>query len=241
MAEVRRLADAAAVASAAVDLIRDTIVDALAERGRASVVLTGGGVGNRSVKEWAAGLDDLPTDLADVHLWWGDERFVAPGDAERNDAALLDAVPGIAEIPSVHRMAAVGEAADAETAAAAYAAELDAFAPPGESLFDLLLLGMGPDGHVASLFPHHPGLADRSSSVVAVHDSPKPPPTRLSLSIDTLNRARQVWFLVAGPDKADAVAKAFAGAGYDDIPATGVHGLDSTGWLVDEAAGASLP
>ena len=82
---------------------------------------------------------------------------------------------------------------------------------------------------------------DRSSSVVVVHDSPKPPPTRLSMSIDTLNRARQVWFLVAGTDKAEAVAKAFGGASYADIPATGVHGLESTGWLLDEAAGASLP
>ena len=74
-----------------------------------------------------------------------------------------------------------------------------------------------------------------------MHDSPEPPPSRLSMSIDTLNRARQVWFLVAGADKADAVARAFGGAGYSDIPATGVHGLEITGWLLDEAAGASLP
>ncbi len=241
MTEVRRLADAAAVASAAADLIRATITAAKEERGRASVVLTGGGVGTRSVQEWAAGLGDPAEDLADVHLWWGDERFVPGSDPERNDAALLDALPGAGEIPSVHRMAALDDAADADAGAAAYAAELDAFAAAGEPLFDLLLLGVGPDGHVASLFPHHPGLADRSSSVVVVRDSPKPPPTRLSMSIDTLNRARQVWFLVAGADKAEAVASAFGGAGYSDLPATGVQGLEITGWLLDEAAGASLP
>ena len=241
MSEVRRLADAAAVASAAADLIRATITAAKSERGRASVVLTGGGVGTRSVNEWAAGLDDPVQDLADVHLWWGDERYVPAGDPERNDAALLDAVAGAAEFPNIHRMSAEGEAADADASAAGYAAELDAFAAPGEPLFDLLLLGVGPDGHVASLFPQHPGLADRSASVVVVHNSPKPPPTRLSMSIDTLNRARQVFFLVAGADKAAAVGKAFGGASYTDIPATGVTGLESTGWLLDEAAGASLP
>jgi 6-phosphogluconolactonase len=205
------------------------------------VVLTGGGVGTRSVNDWAAGLGHALKDLDAVHVWWGDERFVPAGDSERNDAALLAAVPAVAEIPSIHRMGASDEAADADSAAAAYAHELDAFAAPGEPLFDLLLLGVGPDGHVASLFPHHPVLDDRSASAVVVHDSPKPPPTRLSMSIDTLNRARQVWFLVAGSDKADAVARAFGGATYTDIPATGVHGLESTGWLLDEAAGASLP
>ena len=241
MTEVRRLADAAAVASAAADLIRTTITSARKERGRASVVLTGGGVGTRSVKEWAAGLGDPAEDLVDVHLWWGDERFVPGGDPERNDAALLGALPGVGEIPTIHRMAALDDTADADAGAAAYASELDAFAAAGEPLFDLLLLGVGPDGHVASLFPHHPGLTDRSSRVVVVHDSPKPPPTRLSMSIDTLNRSRQVWFLVAGADKSEAVASAFGGAGYSDIPATGVQGLEITGWLLDEAAGASLP
>ena len=241
MTEVRRLADAAAVASAAADLIRTTIAAAKAERGRASVVLTGGGVGTRSVKDWAAGLADPAKDLADVHVWWGDERFVPASDPERNDAALLETVSGATEIPSIHRMAAQDEVADADAGAATYAAELDVFAAAGEPLFDLLLLGVGPDGHVASLFPHHPGLEDRSSSVAVVHDSPKPPPIRLSMSIDTLNRARQVWFLVAGTDKAEAVASAFGGASYSDIPATGVQGLENTGWLLDEAAGASLP
>jgi 6-phosphogluconolactonase len=239
--EVRRLADAAGVASAAAHLIRTTITAAKAERGRASVVLTGGGVGTRSVTDWAAGLRAPAEDLVDVHLWWGDERFVPADDPERNDKALLDALPAAAQNPTVHRMGAEGDTADAEAAASAYARELDAFAAPGEPLFDLLLLGVGPDGHVASLFPHHPALAERSASVVVVPDSPKPPPTRLSMSIDTLNRARQVWFLVAGADKADAVARAFGGASYADIPATGVHGLESTGWLLDEAAGASLP
>ena len=102
---------------------------------------------------------------------------------------------------------------------------------------DVLLLGVGPDGHVASLFPHHPSFEEgqrAGRSVIAVHDSPKPPPTRLSLTLPVIQAAEQVWCVVSGEDKADAVAEALAGPG--DLPASRATGAQRTLWLVDEAA-----
>jgi 6-phosphogluconolactonase len=105
----------------------------------------------------------------------------------------------------------------------------------------VVVLGVGPDGHVASLFPHHPAQRIDDTIAIAVHDSPKPPPDRVSLTFSCLNRAREVWFLVAGDDKADAVRTATAG-GADrwDVPASGVRGRVATRWLVDVAAAGHL-
>jgi 6-phosphogluconolactonase len=103
------------------------------------------------------------------------------------------------------------------------------------------MLGVGPDGHVASLFPEHPALHDVERSSVAVHGAPKPPPTRISLTFPALNRAHEVWFVVAGDDKAKAVRLALSGAGHLQIPAAGVKGLNRTLWLLDEAAAADIP
>jgi len=103
------------------------------------------------------------------------------------------------------------------------------------------LLGIGPDGHCASLFPNHPALAEVASSVVAVYDSPKPPPTRLSFTFRTLDSANEVWFIAAGEGKADAVALAWSGAGRIQAPSAGPRGHYRTLWLVDEAAAAKLP
>ena len=120
------------------------------------------------------------------------------------------------------------------------AAELlmDRYCGPGDDLrVDVLLLGVGPDGHVASLFPHHPSFEEgqrAGRSVIAVHDSPKPPPTRLSLTLPVIQAAEQVWCVVSGEDKADAVAEALAGPG--DLPASRATGAQRTLWLIDEAA-----
>jgi 6-phosphogluconolactonase len=133
----------------------------------------------------------------------------------------------------VHPMAAdTGQGAQA--AAAAYAAELEA---AGSPTFDVLMLGVGPDGHVASLFPGYPQLEVTDAAAVAVHDSPKPPPTRLTLTLPVLARAREIWFVVSGEDKADAVAKALA---EDDIPAARPKGENRTLWLLDEASAAKV-
>ena len=104
----------------------------------------------------------------------------------------------------------------------------------------MLLLGVGPDGHVASLFPEQPALYD-DRAVVAVHGAPKPPPTRVSLTLPTIALADEVWLVVAGADKAPAVRMALGGAGEVQIPAAGARGRRATRWLLDRAAAAEIP
>ncbi len=121
-----------------------------------------------------------------------------------------------------------------DAAAEAYAREL------GSTVFDVCLLGMGPDGHVASLFPEHPS-SYAEGDVIAVRSSPKPPPERISLTLPVINRSREVWFLVSGSDKAAAAKMALLGAGPVQVPAAGVAGAERTLWLMDRAAAAELP
>jgi 6-phosphogluconolactonase len=106
--------------------------------------------------------------------------------------------------------------------------------------FDVLLLGVGPDGHVASLFPESPALYDERS-VIPVRGAPKPPPTRLSLSLSAINAAREVWLIAAGEEKATAARLALSGAGPTAVPAAGVRGRARTLWLLDRAAATRLP
>lgn len=205
--------------------------------------LTGGSIAERVHREIArhhsGEVEDVRAiDWSRVTLWWGDERFVAADSPDRNAvqarAAFLDEVGAT----QVHEVPAAGEAPDAEAAAAAYAETLREH---GSGEFDILMLGVGPDGHIASLFPHHPALDVDDGPTVAVHDSPKPPPDRVSLTLPALNRARSVWFLVSGADKADAVARALAPDGaLTDTPARGVEGNVETIWFLDAAAASRL-
>ena len=134
----------------------------------------------------------------------------------------------------VHEMPASDGGLDLDQAADAYAREL------GEVSFDICLLGMGPDGHVASIFPEHPSsYAD--GNVIAVRSSPKPPPERISLTLPVINRSQEVWFVVSGADKAAAAKMALLGAGPVQVPAAGVSGIERTLWLMDRDAAAQLP
>jgi 6-phosphogluconolactonase len=99
---------------------------------------------------------------------------------------------------------------------------------------------MGPDGHVASIFPEHPS-SYASGDVIPVRSSPKPPPERISLTLPVINRSREVWFIVSGGDKAAAAAMALLGTGPVQVPAAGVSGVERTLWLIDRAAAADLP
>ena len=120
---------------------------------------------------------------------------------------------------------------DADASAATYAKEL------GDTVFDLCLLGMGPDGHVASIFPDHPSFErDTSFKVIGVTDSPKPPPERISLTIPVINQSAEVWLIVSGAEKADAAARAIDGD--ENLPAGAVHGRLRTVWFLDEDAAA---
>ncbi len=234
----------AVVAEFAERLLR-RLCAAQAARGTASLVLAGGGValaGLRAVSTHPH-LEDV--DWARVDLWWSDERFVPADDPERNALqarqALLDALP--LDPARVHPMGASdGPDSSADDAAARYARELAQAAGTGTELpwFDVLLLGMGPEGHTASLFPDAPAVHD-DRVVVAVLDCPKPPPTRLSLGLSAFRHAREVWFLVSGAAKAEAVAAALGGADPVRVPAAGPRGRDVTLWLLDVAAASALP
>ncbi|WP_029069663.1 6-phosphogluconolactonase [Jonesia quinghaiensis] len=209
---------------------------------RVDIVLTGGTVGIATLAEMSSSPLRMGVDWTVVHVWWGDERFVASDSPDRNEGQATEALLSQLPIPpgNIHRMASAKGDTTAETGAVAYANELSQ-AVPGEvtPFFDVLLLGMGPDGHVASLFPEHP-TALTSGVVVAVHDSPKPPPTRISLTFDTINRARQVWVVAAGEEKAPAVARALARVDPVATPASAVRGTEKTLWLVDASAAADI-
>ncbi|WP_424214362.1 6-phosphogluconolactonase [Streptomyces sp. BI20] len=225
------------------------IVDAQAARGSASVVLTGGRNGNALLKALGTAPARDAVDWTRLDLWWGDERFVPAADPERNHTqareALLDAVP--LDPARVHVMPASDgpQGDDADAGAAAYAAELARAAAPedrgGVPAFDVLMLGVGPDTHVASLFPEHPATRETERTVVGVHGAPKPPPTRISLTLPAINSAREVWLLAAGEDKAGAVALALGGGGGTQVPAAAVRGRARTLWLLDRSAAAKLP
>ncbi len=132
-----------------------------------------------------------------------------------------------------------------EAAAEGYAAELARAAGPGDHggvpAFDVLMLGVGPDTHVASLFPELPAVRETSRTVVGVHGAPKPPPVRVSLTLPAIRAAREVWLLAAGEDKAGAVKIALSGAGEIQAPAAGAYGTARTLWLLDEPAASQLP
>ncbi len=223
----------------------DTIHAAVAARGRALIVLTGGGNGIGLLQ--SLGSEGRHIDWSTVHLFWGDERYVSEDDDERNDkqarAALLDHI----DIPSshVHAMpASDGEFGnDLAAAALAYEQLLAANADPGQPVpnFDVHLLGMGPEGHINSLFPDSPAVLETTRMVVAVEDSPKPPPQRITLTLPAVQRSREVWLMVSGSAKADAVASAIGGAPPVSVPAAGAIGLETTLWLLDEEAAAKLP
>ncbi|HEX6337048.1 MAG TPA: 6-phosphogluconolactonase [Jiangellaceae bacterium] len=222
------------------------LVDVQAARGVASLVLTGGRVAAATLSAIADSPARAAIDWAKLDIWWGDERFLPSGDPERNETqarkALLDHVP--VDPARVHPMPAADSGLEPEAAAEKYAAELARASHPEHygavPMFDVLLLGVGPDAHVASLFPEEPALYEERS-VVAVRGAPKPPPTRISLTLPTIRSAVEVWLVVSGEDKAGAVRLALSGAGEVQVPAAGARGRQRTLWLLDRAAAAQLP
>ncbi|KUF14260.1 6-phosphogluconolactonase [Streptomyces silvensis] len=235
------------MAQAAAARLITRIVDAQSARGSASVVLTGGRNGNGLLAALSAAPARDAVDWSRLDLWWGDERFLPDGDPERNHTqareALLDSVP--LDPARVHPMPASDGLYEADAAAESYAAELAAAAGPEDHgpvpTFDVLMLGVGPDTHVASLFPESPAVRETERTVVGVHGAPKPPPTRVSLTLPAIRSAREVWLLAAGEDKAKAAAIALSGAGEVQAPAAGAYGRARTLWLLDAAAASQLP
>jgi 6-phosphogluconolactonase len=234
---IHRSAEELAAAAGARLITR--LVDLQADGVIPAVALTGGGVGTATLGAIAASPASDAVNWRAVEIFWGDERFVAGDSDDRNEkqarGALLDHID--VNPDRVHAIAPLdGEFGDdPDAAAAAYATLLAGRAP-----LDIVLLGMGGEGHVASVFPHAPAL-HADAPVVAVRDCPKPPPTRVSLTLPTIRTAAEVWLLVAGAAKAEAVGRAFGGAAEEELPAAGARGTARTLWMLDRAAAAHLP
>lgn len=240
--------DASLLARAAAARLVTRLVDVQQARGSASVVLTGGGVGTALLRELCTSPARDAVDWQRLDVWWGDERFLPAGHPDRNEAqaraALLDHVP--VDPDRVHPMAASDgpDGNDPEAAASRYADELARAARPDDHAdvpsFDVLMLGVGPEGHVASIFPDSPAAHD-DRAVVAVRGCPKPPPIRISLTFGSINAAREVWLLAAGAAKASAIGMALSASGRVQVPAAGVDGRARTLWLLDTEAASRLP
>jgi 6-phosphogluconolactonase len=240
------LPDPDALATVAAERLVTHLVEAQAERGTASVVLTGGGVGIATLAALRSSPNRAAVDWSRLQVWWGDERYVERSSPDRNELqareALLDHVD--VDPALVHPMGALDgpDGVDVDAAAARYADELAAAAPHGVGvpLFDVVLLGMGPEGHTASIFPESPAAYD-DRAALGVHGCPKSPPTRITLGFSALTSARAVWVLAAGTEKSQAVALALAGAGRVQLPVAGAVGRQQTLWLLDETAASDLP
>jgi 6-phosphogluconolactonase len=230
--------DAAALATAVAGELLSRLVGLQAARRVPAIALTGGTIADAIHAEIARLTPGSEVDWSRVEIWWGDERYVEPSSPDRNAgqarAALLDLVP--VDPARVHEMPDSRFGA-LEDAAVAYSDEVRS---QGSGEFDIVMLGIGPDGHIASLFPGSPQLDVDDRIAVAVTGSPKPPPERISLTFAALNRAASVWFLVSGDGKADAVAAALGGADRHEIPAAGVTGNEETIWFLDHDAASKL-
>jgi len=228
--------DADALATAVAGELLSRLADAQAAGGLPQIALAGGTIADRVHREIARLSPGSEVDWTRVRIWWGDERFVAPDSPDRNSgsarAAFLDAVGAT----QVHEMPSTADADSVHDGAAAYA---DTLRRAGSGEFEITMLGVGPDGHIASLFPGFPQL-DADGIAVGVTDSPKPPPERISLTFPALRRSRSVWFLVSGAGKAAAVAAALGGADPHDTPAAGVRGREETVWFLDREAATQL-
>jgi len=223
----------AEVAALVAERFLTRIAAAQAEGREPHVALTGGTVARLVHRQIALRASEHPVDWARVVFWFGDERFVEAASPDRNvhqaREDFLDDV-GATEVREVPSTETAGSVAAAATS---YGERLRA---EGAGEFDLVMLGMGPDGHVASLFPGYPQLDVDDAIAVAVSDSPKPPPERVSLTFAALNRSKAVWFLVTGAEKAAATQRAWAFEGsIRETPARGITGPSVT-WFVDEAA-----
>lgn len=218
-------ADAQELAEEVTSQILLTIESGLLAHGEFHLVLTGGTLGVQISEYLLAAWNSAPEMYSGLHIYWSDERFVNLESSERNAAPLHEKLTNKNIV--VHESLAPNSPASIEEAVNDYASVLQGIA------IDLNILGVGPDGHVASLFP---GVADLDDQRVmfAITDSPKPPASRISFTMKTINEAREVWIIAAGESKADAVAKIIEGD--LSIPASYVSAQIRTRLIVDQAA-----
>lgn len=210
---------------------------AILERGRFAVALSGGSTPRRLYSLLAQPPFLQAVDWSRVYIFFADERFVPPDHPDSTLLLARETLLDQVSIPPGNVFPMPTEGDTPEQCAAAYAETLASFFGAVLPRFDLILLGMGPDGHTASLFPGRP---DYPGSVAAVHESPKPPPVRLTLTLEAISHAREAWFLVTGADKAETLRAVFEGTD-PTLPAARVEPSDGRVlWLVDSEAGALL-
>ncbi len=234
--EVLVHSSADAVAEALAARLMSRLLEIQREPRIPEVALTGGRIATQAYQLMGQEGRSSAVDWSRVGLWWGDERFVPADDDDRNARQALTALSTLPlDLARVHPMPAVRRRPGPGRSGRGLRRRSSA-RPPWTSACS----GMGPDGHVASLFPEHPSsYAD--GRVIPVRASPKPPPERTSLTLEVINSAAEVWFCVTGSDKAAAARLALSGAGPLQIPAAGAQGRERTLWLLDREAAADLP
>jgi 6-phosphogluconolactonase len=241
--EMQIFPDQAALADEAARRFVALAQAAITAHGRFSVALSGGSTPRGLYERLAQPPYHDQIDWDNVHVFWGDERYVPPDNSESSFRMAREALLAHVPIPAanIYPMPTVG--GTPEAAASAYAETITAFFGAEQPRFDLILLGMGPDGHTASLFPGAPELTAPSGDlVIVVRDAPKPPPTRLSFTLALINAAANVLFVIAGADKAATLREVLRGPLEPArLPSQGVRPAQGTlVWLVDTAAAREL-
>ncbi len=244
--EIIRHHDAEDLATATAARIATTVAQLQAEFGSASIVLTGGRIAGGLMFALADPIIADSIDWSRLDLWWGDERYLRAGDPERNDHLADTRLLPQVTIPEerIHRVLGPEASESAEDAARTYAQEIESAATSrardGRPAFDIVLLSIGPDGHVASLFPETASLRSDAITLV-IHDSPKPPPVRVTLGYTALNDCTESWLLASGGEKAAVIDLMLTqGAGPLQIPAAGICAQLRTLLLIDESAASKL-
>lgn len=228
---VNRFKDADSLARGAAEEFVTRLAELLAELSEVHIQVTGGTIGVATLAAIADREDAHLLDWSRVHIWWGDERFVAADSADRNAVQAKNAMLKKLPAAQLHEFPASDQGMTLDEAASFFAAEVATINPH----FSLAFVGMGPDGHICSLFPGKPSIA-AGIKVIAEHDSPKPPPQRLSFSYEAMNEVDEIWFVIAGADKQDAVDIAF-GDNPESLPVGRIQGKHKTVWFIDQSAG----
>jgi 6-phosphogluconolactonase len=228
---VNRFKDSESLAKGAAEEFVTRLAQLLEELPEVHIQVTGGTIGIATLAAIATREDAHLLDWSRVHVWWGDERFVETDSADRNAVQAQNAMLKKLPKTNLHPFPASDEGMTLDEAANFFSAEVAALKPK----FSIAFVGVGPDGHICSLFPGKPEI-EPGVLVIAEHDSPKPPPQRLSFSYEAMNSVDEIWFVIAGADKQDAVSVAF-GDNPKQLPVGRVQGKSKTVWFVDQSAG----
>jgi 6-phosphogluconolactonase len=236
--EVRRAINASDVANQAATEILEELNRVLARKPSVHIALTGGTVGILTLEVLPRLVSEAKLDLSKIHFWWGDDRFVESDSGDRNFIQARKAMFDSMNIESdhLHPFPSSDHGLSLESARDQFSEHMKNVFGDDEPRMDLTILGMGPDGHVASLFP---GMNHEGDLVVSVNNSPKPPPERLSFCMALINKSEKIIFVVAGLDKAEAIESVHKNPECD-LPAAKVDAQGETLWIIDQAAGAAF-